>query len=384
VVGNAPTGGLTKVDDAGNRILFTGSAPQFAQLRNLLQKLDVPAREVLVEVTVAEVTLTDETRAGLEFFLNASYQGNPLSGGTGSFPAPGAPFAGSGAGQAGTGLGLGTAGATFNFAGADLRAAFNAFASNNKVNVLSRPNLVVKSGYQGQIQVGDEVPIITSQRAANTTTGGNTDTLQTVSYRPTGVLLNVTPIIYGDDRVDLTIQQEVSDVTDNPNAAISSPIISSRTITTTLSLADGRSAILGGLMSDSFGKSNRGVPFIKDIPLLGQAFRTDVVSGRKTELVVLITPLIIRNTDDMSNLTGQITNDINRAFQIGRGGSYTLTPYPLGGAIGINPPSGAVVGGAILRRPSAPEADVLTPAPMPPATAPAASGPAAPPARTEP
>lgn len=365
VVGNAPTGGLITVDDAGNRILFTGSAPQFAQLRGLLQRLDVPAREVLVEVTVAEVTLTDETRAGLEFFFNASYHGDPISGGTGTFPAPGAPFTGAGAGQAGTGLGLGTAGATFNFGGADLRAAFNAFASNNKVNVLSRPHLTAKSGSPAQIQVGDEVPIITSQRAANQVTGGNTDTLQTVQYRPTGVLLNITPIIYGDDRVDMTITQEVSDVHDNPNAAIGSPIISTRTVSTTLTLADGRSAILGGLMEDSFGKSNRGVPFLKDIPLLGQAFRTDIVSGRKTELVVLITPLIIRNSDDMSTLAGQITNDMNRAFEVGRGASYTLTPYPLGGAFGIYPPSATVVGGATLRRPSTPAAEVLAPAPTP-------------------
>jgi general secretion pathway protein D len=387
IVGNAPTGGLITVDDAGNRILFTGSAPQFAQLRSLLQRLDVPAREVLVEVTVAEVTLTDETRAGLEFFFNASYHGDPITGGTGTFPAPGAAFPGSGAGQAGTGLGLGTAGATFNFAGADLRAAFNAFASNNKVNVLSRPHLTAKSGSQAQIQVGDEVPIITSQRAANTQTGGNTDTLQTVQYRQTGVILTITPIIYGDDRVDLTITQEVSDVRDNPNAAIGSPIIGSRTVSTTLTLADGRSAILGGLMEDSFGKSNRGVPFVKDIPVLGQAFRTDIVSGRKTELVVLITPLIIRNSDDMSNLASQVTNDINRAFEVGRGASYTLTPYPLGGAIGIYPPKATVVGGATLRRPSAPEAEVLAPAPTPaPAPAPAPEGPAAaiPPARSEP
>lgn len=332
---------------------------------------------MLVEVTVAEVSLTDETRAGLEFFFNASYQGGPISGGTGSFPAPGAPFAGSGAGQAGTGLGLGTAGATFNFAGAsgDLRAAFNAFASNNKVNVLSRPHLTAKSGSQAQIQVGDEVPIITSQRAASTTTGGSTDTLQTVQYRQTGVILTVTPIIYGDDRVDITITQEVSDVRDNPNAAIGSPIIGSRTVSTTLSLADGRSAILGGLMEDSFGKSNRGVPFLKDIPVVGQAFRSDVVTGRKTELVVLITPLIIRNSDDMSNLAGQITNDMNRAFEVGRGASYTLTPYPLGGSLGIYAPNSTVVGGATLRRPSSDEAQVLAPAPVtpPPAASPAAS-----------
>src|SRR5262249_21161757 len=159
----------------------------------------------------------------------------------------------------------------------------------------SRPHLTAKSGNQAMIQVGDEVPIITSQRAASTQTGGNTDTLQTVQYRQTGVILTITPIVYGDNRVDITVTQEVSDVRDNPNTAIGSPIIGSRTVSTTLTLADGRSAILGGLMEDSFSKGNRGVPFLKDIPILGQAFRTDSVSGRKTELVVLVTPMIIRD-----------------------------------------------------------------------------------------
>jgi general secretion pathway protein D len=369
--GLSPTGGSITVDDAGNRIVFTGSPSEYAALHTLLQRLDSPTREVLVEVTVAEVTLTDETRAGLDFFFSANHAGSILSGGTSVFTAPTN-------GIAGGGLSLGTTGGSFSFANAsgDLRADFNAFAENNKVNVLSRPHLTATSGSSAQIEVGDQVPIITSQAASGQTTGGTTDTLQTVQYRQTGVTLSITPIIYGDDRVDITIDQEVADVRDNPNTAIGSPIIGSRSVTTTLTLADGRSAVLGGLMQDSYSKDNKGIPFLKDIPILGQAFRNDDINGAKTELVVLITPFIIRDADDMSNLAAQMTNDINKAFQTGRGASYTLTPFALGRGFGIGAPDPNITG-ASLQRPatSAP----TTPAPNGPPSTPSVDAPLAPP-----
>jgi len=339
--GAVPGGGAITVDDAGNRILFTGTATEFAQLRSLLRQLDTPAREVLVEATVAEVTLTDETRVGLQFFFeNQAGSGGVYSGGTlpGTvLPAGVAPNAVTPA-FAGTGLNLNTGGFTVGFNnGPDLRAAFNAFASNNKVNVLSQPRLTARSGTAAQIQVGADVPFI--QQRQTPTGGAANDVIQTVSYRQTGVILQITPVIYGDNRVDLQIYQEVSDDEDNSNPTIASPIFNTRSITTTLSLQDGATAVLGGLMEDSFSKGNRGIPFLKDIPILGQAFRTDTISGRKTALVVLLTPFIIRDEDDMTALARQMTDEINNAFRIGRGGSYTLTPFAAGVSLGVDPPN---------------------------------------------
>ena len=307
--GAAFMNGRIIVDQGGNRILFTGQADEFTQLRDLLASLDTPAREVLVEVTIAEVTLTDETRLGLEWFFTHSGSRGTTSGGT--------------LGN----LGLSTGGLSLNFTGPDVRAAFNAFASNNKVNILSRPRLVARSGGQARIQVGTDVPIITSRANSSTSTGGNTDILQTIQYRQTGVILQIRPIVYGDDRVDLEISQEVSSQQANPNAAIGSPLILNRNITTQLSLAEGATAVLGGLIDDSYTKGNTGVPFLKDIPVLGSAFRADTLNGGKTELVMLVTPYILRDADEMNRWAGRYGGEMDAAFRVGRGWSYTLTPF---------------------------------------------------------
>ncbi|TCS10476.1 type II secretion system protein D (GspD) [Caulobacter sp. BK020] len=310
--GAAFMNGRIIVDQGGNRILFTGQADEFTQLRGLLASLDTPAREVLVEVTIAEVTLTDETRLGLEWFFTHSGSNGTTSGGT--------------LGN----LGLSTGGLSLTFNGTDVRAAFNAFASNNKVNILSRPRLVARSGGEARIQVGTDVPIITSRANSSTQTGGSTDILQTIQYRQTGVILQIRPIVYGDDRVDLEISQEVSSQQANPNAAIGSPLILNRNITTQLSLAEGATAVLGGLIDDSYTKGNTGVPFLKDIPVLGSAFRADTLNGGKTELVMLVTPYILRDSDEMNRWAGRYGGEMDAAFRVGRGWSYTLTPFKAG------------------------------------------------------
>ncbi len=306
-------GGRIIVDEPGNRILFTGSAEDFTELRKLLVALDTPQKQVLVEVTIAEVTLTDQTNLGVEWFFNHSMGNSTLSGGTLG------------------GLGIGTSGLSLNYTaawnGLSIQAAFDAFASNNKVNILSRPRLVARSGSEANIQVGTDVPIITSQANSPTQQSGNTQILQTIEYRQTGTILHIKPLIYGDNRVDLVITQEISSEEANSNATVSSPLILERNITTQLSLADGATAVLGGLMDDEYTKGNSGIPGIKDIPVIGAATRTDTVSGNKTELVMLVTPYILQEGDDMRHWANRYSDEMNAAFKIGHGWSYTLTPF---------------------------------------------------------
>ncbi len=315
-------GGRLIVDSTGNRILFTGTATDYAQLRELLTVLDVPAPQVVIEVIIAEVTLTDGTDLGLEFFGTEVDGDGTYRGGTEA------------------GLGLGNEGLTVRFTGPDLRARFNAAASNSKVNVLSRPRLVARSGGQARFQVGTDVPIITARTAANSLDDGTTDILQSIQYRQTGVILEVQPVIYGD-RVDVTISQEISEVGD-AISGIDSPTILNRSLTTQMAIRDGWTGVLGGLISNSYTKSNTGVPFLKDVPLIGSAFQSNSVGGTRTELLLLITPIIVRDDETMQVIADQYSQDMSAAFRVGRGWSYTLTPFNLGPirGLGLDLPSG--------------------------------------------
>lgn len=304
------TYGQITVDPGGNRLLFRGTSSEFERMRVLLQQLDTPPQQVMIELTIAEVTLTDETRFGIEWFLEQTIGGDlaisTLGGST----------------REDGGLG---ATASHVFSRGRIEAALNAYATNNNVNILSTPRLVTRSGGVGEFLVGTDVPIITSQRASNNQSGGDTDVLQTVQYRQTGVILNVRPVVHGD-RIDIELYQEVSSQRANTTAAINSPLILNRSVTTQLSLQEGMTAVIGGLMQDNSGRTQIGVPGLKDIPLLGAMFRSDVVSDDKVELVILVTPYIIRDSEDMNAMAETLTESVNRAFR--RRGMEVYTLYP--------------------------------------------------------
>lgn len=303
-------GGRLLTDPVGNRIIFTGTASDYAQLRSLLNTLDTPAPQVVVEVMIAEVTLTDSTSIGVNLFGTQTRGDGILSGST-------------------EGLNIGSGAGVFTFIGADFRARLVANASNNRVNILQRPQLVTRSGGTARFQVGSDVPIITSQRASNSNSNGDTDILQSVQYRQTGTILEITPVVYGD-RVDVTISQELSEAGDPPaGSQIGSPPILNRSLTTQIAIRDGWTGVLGGLIGNNYRKNNAGIPFLKDVPLIGSAFQSNTVSGTRTELLLMITPYIVRGDEDMSGFADEYTANMNAAFRTGRGWSYTLTPWSI-------------------------------------------------------
>lgn len=293
-------GGLTSsatqftVDPSGNRIIFTGTSNDYAKLRALLEQLDTPAPEVLIEVQIAEVTLTNDSNFGVDFNVSDIGLGNVT-------------------GNVGTGgLGVGSAGLTIGLLGNDIEATLNAFASNRRVKILSTPILTARSGTEAEIQVGQDIPVITSQRAANNqSTIGATDILQNIDYRETGVLLAIEPIVFSDNRIDLKISQEVSSAVDTANSTIASPTISSRSISTQLSLEDGQTAVMGGLIQRSYTVDEKGVPFLKDIPIIGQMFSSDGLSQNDTELVILITAYVLRGQTDKDQFVNRLRSGID-------------------------------------------------------------------------
>lgn len=312
------------VDAQGNRVIFQATNDEYAETLRLLNRIDVPASEVLIEVTIAEVTLTDDNQYGMEFLFNQlGSRGFAVGFGTGG------------------GLGLGDGGFSGSFQSGDYVLDFSALATNQQINVLSTPRLVTKSGASANIQVGTDVPIIVSQSAGNSQTGGNTDILQTVQYRETGVLLDITPLVLSNDRIDLTISQEVSAAEANANQAIASPLITNRSLNTELTLQDGQSAILGGLIENRYTRSENGVPILKDIPILGQAFSTETLNSTQTVLMVMITPYVLNSREDRADVVNAYTDIVNRAYQNQIDESRTLnkpkTPWQIEPAQAASP-----------------------------------------------
>jgi len=300
LLGAAPTAGAAQkaaagaqvvVDRGSNTLIFTGLNEDYGGIRNLLQILDKPAREALIEVTVAEVTLGDNSQLGIEWLAKEA----GLSGGR-SY-------------SAGTlgGLSLGSAGFNFRLLDniGDTRLVLNALASSNRATILSSPRVVARNGETATIQVGQEVPIISSQQVSTTGTGSTTSTAvpQSIQYKNTGVILNVKPVIHSGDRVDLDVAQEVSAAQATTTGVSTSPTFSTRKVQTKLSLRNGATVLLGGLMSSNKSEGNAGVPLLKDIPLLGQLFRNNTEKNDRTELIVLITPYIIEDDSDALAVT---------------------------------------------------------------------------------
>lgn len=290
----APPPGQLTVDEVGNRIIFNGTEAEFAPLEALMRQLDTAAPEVLIEVTIAEVTLGDEERFGVEFLLNT--------------------FGGDLELRTQGGLGLQSGGLSAVLRSGDMDWSAAAFASNSHVQVLSTPRVSVRSGTQASVQVGTDVPIITSQRAANTQQTGSTDILQTVQYRSTGVILSVEPRVYSNNRIDLIIEQEVSSAQANPNQDIASPIISSRMLTSELTLQDGQTAVLGGLMENRINNGTTGVPGLQSVPLLGTLFSTQSATSDRTVLLILVTPYILSTRTDRQFMVDFYSEEIDRAF----------------------------------------------------------------------
>lgn len=290
------------VDEPRNALVFQGDPAEWERMLPLVKQMDKSPRQVMIEVTIAEVTLDDNEEFGVGWLAKAGFgrfngniQFGSLSGSNGSSGGNG----NDGGGSSGLSYLLDVAGQN--------RAALRAFASDQRVSILSTPRLLVKSGQEASIDVGTEVPTITAQTTSNQQTGGNTNLLQSIQYRKTGIILNVKPTIYSDDRIDLDIRQEVSDaIPASDGAAIGSPSIFNRSVSTSLSLRDGGSIVLGGLMSTRQTGGDSGIPRLKDVPILGNLFKTRARSNSKTELVLMIVPYIIESDERAEDVTKSI------------------------------------------------------------------------------
>jgi general secretion pathway protein D len=284
----AGAGAQLAVDPIRNVIVFQGDAQRWRAIQGVLARLDQPARQVVIEVTVAEVTLGDEFAHGIEWALrNIEFEG--MTG----------PLTALGGGQANTG---GLIWRALSGSG-QVSAILNLFARDSRVSILSTPRIMVKSGESASIDVGTEVPIVTQQATAPDLQFDTPSILQQIQYRKTGVLLDITAVVHSGQRVDLKLTQEVSEATPTDTSDISSPSIFSRRLSTSLSLADGESMLLGGLISSTRSDGKTKVPLLGDIPIVGRAFQNRRTTGGRTEMLMLITPYVVEDATQARAIT---------------------------------------------------------------------------------
>ena len=292
-------GGQSRVvaNEENNSLLIFGTDAEYRSMRDAIVKLDVLPRQVMIEAILAEVTLGDDLRYGVQWFFDSAVSQTALST-------------------------ISTGGAAAQFPGfsyiyngwTNARVVINALQSRTDVKVLSAPRLAVLNNQKATLQVGDEVPILT-QLAQGTAAPGS-PIVSTIQMRDTGVMLEVTPRINDNGNVILEVTQEVSDVTSTTSSGIDSPTIQRRNLRSVIATRDGATVALGGLIRETSSRLHSGVPILKDIPFLGQLFKSTSSSTRRTELIVLLVPHVMRDPDETQTVAEALLNGVKAAAEV--------------------------------------------------------------------
>jgi len=289
------------IDESRNALIFITSPSNWETIKDLLEKIDIPAKQVLIECIIGELTLDEQFQLGLEWFIKNSGIKIHKKTYTSELGTEG-------------GLGLGGLGFLYTFVADDdaFRAAINAFISQDRIEIISAPRIIATDNKEAVIQVGTDVPIITSEAVTGQIQQqGSTGLLRSVQYRATGVILTVKPTIHSSGVVSLDIRQELSEAQTNQiSPGISSPLVLKRSINTSLVAKNGQTIFIGGLISKNVSITKKGVPILSKIPLIGSLFRSTSESVRKTELIILLTPHILSDSTELEYITDEFQKRI--------------------------------------------------------------------------
>jgi general secretion pathway protein D len=300
-------------DEANNALLIVATSPIYDKIQSVLRQLDIAPRQVLIEATIAEVRLTDNLKYGIEWFFNnkVGQVGNNNFSGTGVVNTGAIPIKVSDAAAAATGgfsYALTSAGA--------VRALLSAAATESNLNILSSPQLLALDNQTAEIRVGDQIPILSSQAAIGTGIGGIAP-LSQVRYKDTGVLLTVTPRVNSGGRVTLEIRQEVTDQGASVNVGnIPNFTFLQRTFESVVTVQSGQTIVLGGLIRSNNNFTDSGVPFLRKLPVIGSLFGSTVNNKERTELIVLMTPRVVRDQREASLVTEEFRQKLKNASAI--------------------------------------------------------------------
>jgi general secretion pathway protein D len=284
-------------DTIRNALIIDARPGDYRVVENILRSVDVLPRQVLIEATIAEVTLDDSTELGVEWSFDKT-DDNP----TGLLTAN--------IGESGLNY---TIGLTEKWT-----HALNALARKNKVNILSAPTVLASDNKKAQINVSTQVPLATTEFQYNAT-DVNPIFQTTIQYRNTGIILIVTPRINDRGLVSMDIRQEISDEAGGVSVGGQEyPSFFERVVETTLTVKDDQTIVLGGLITEKRDQGDSGVPFFKDLPYLGYLFGKKSDSTVKTELIILLTPRVIVSLDDVDAVSSEFRTKVGAAIQFVR------------------------------------------------------------------
>jgi general secretion pathway protein D len=286
-----------RADATTNSIVVMAKPDEFRRVEAAIRRLDVALTQVLIEATIAEVRLNDALRHGVRWYFQSGNHGAILtdstSGSTGEvFP-----------------------GFNYTYQVPNAKVVISALEQITDLEVISSPAVTVLDNQTANLKVGDQVPIAT--RTAQGVTNSDAPVVNNIELKDTGIILAVTPRVNASGTVVLDISQEVSDVVRTTTSSIDSPTIRQRKINSQVAVQSGTEIALGGLISSRRETGKSGVPFLKDIPVLGAAFTSNAALERnRTELLVIIRPTIMANTIDAQAVTREI-----KARMTGAGGA---------------------------------------------------------------
>lgn len=285
-------------DESSNSVLLGISPRYYSQIMSMIQQIDRPPPQVMIQVLIAEVTLDDSVELGFEWALqDLDFTQNAVIGPNGVIQGPGHDFV------TGTDVGAGGAagsfgGFSFTITGEDFNFLFRALQSNGMLQVLSRPTILVENNEEANITIGDRVPFVTSSSVSDS---GQVNSQ--VQYEDVGIILNVTPHINPDGYVNLEVKPEISAL--NPSGSgvqisegLTAPTFSQRSAETVVTVKDGETVVIGGLITNREDERETKVPLIGDVPGLGLLFRSTNYSTTRTELLIVLTVDVIRDEDD--------------------------------------------------------------------------------------
>jgi len=281
-------------DEYRNSLIIEATPADYQMIKKLLAQLDVLPRQVLIEVTIAEITLDDKSDMGVEW----SYVKGDASMSTSLLNAK-----------------LGSGGLQYNIGNPERwNATMSALATKNKVNILSSPTILASNSKSAKIDISTEVPVASSTYRY----GADRDDVlsTTIQYRDTGVMLSVTPHINEMGLVTMEITQEVSEQAENVQVADQSyPSFFKRSADTTLTVQSGQTIVIGGLIRETKSKGSSGMPWVASVPVLNFLFGKTSDTFSKTELIIMISPYVIARLDDIDAVTADFKQKVGSLFE---------------------------------------------------------------------